>query len=151
MLKGKGGVEMNFGRILAATDGTEPAQRGVQLAVRLAKRDQAELVLLAPVHIPHHMVIAGNLNPHAFHRHVEKLARQYLSDAVRYLREEGVGAEVKVVVGPPTETILGEIELIKPDLVVMGRAGWVEPKDLILGSVSSRVAQQAKVPVLLVP
>lgn len=142
---------MIFGRILVATDGTEAAQRGVELAVGLATRDQSELVLLAPINIPHRMVLAGNLNPDALHRHVEKLAWEYLSDAVRYLREKGVGAEVKVPIGPSVETILTEIEVAKPDLVVMGRAGWVEPKDLILGSVSSRVAQQAKVPVLLVP
>lgn len=142
---------MIFGRILVATDGTEAAQRGVELAVDLAGRDQAELVILAPIHVPPHMVLTANLDPRALHRYVEKLACQYLAGAVEYLGKKGVGAEVKVPVGPPVEMILAEIDTARPDLVVIGRADWVEPKDLILGSVSSRVAQQAKVPVLLVP
>ncbi len=63
----------------------------------------------------------------------------------------GVGAEVKVVVGPPAETILAEIEASGADLVVMGRRSRYEPKDLILGSVSYRVSRHVKVPILLVP
>ena len=63
----------------------------------------------------------------------------------------GVGAEVKVVVGPAPESLLAEIEDSGADLVVMGRRGRDEPKDLLLGSVSDRVARHVKVPILLVP
>jgi nucleotide-binding universal stress UspA family protein len=67
------------------------------------------------------------------------------------LRQNGVGAEVKAVVGPAAETILAEIEACGADLVVMGRRGRYEPKDLILGSVSYRVSRHVRVPILLVP
>gem|GEM_PF-1106899 len=146
-----GDAEMIFGRILVATDGTEAAQRGVELAASLAARDEAELLLLATVHVPYHVVRAANWDPSTVHRYVEKLARQHLASAVEHLKAGRIGAEVKVLVGPPVEVLLTEIETAKPDLVVIGRGTWVEPKDLVLGSVSTRVAQQAKVPVLLVP
>ena len=47
--------------------------------------------------------------------------RRLLTSALDVLRREGVGAEVKVVVGPPPETILAEVETSRADLVVMGR------------------------------
>ena len=56
-----------------------------------------------------------------------------------------------MVVGPIPESILLEIEDRGVDLVVMGRRGRDEPKDLLLGSVSDRVARHVKVPILLVP
>jgi nucleotide-binding universal stress UspA family protein len=37
------------------------------------------------------------------------------------------------------------------DLIVMGRRSRYEPKDLVLGSVSYRVAHHVKAPILLVP
>jgi len=58
---------------------------------------------------------------------------------------------VKAVVGPAAEAILTEIEASGADLIVMGRRSRMEPKDLILGDVSYRVARHVKVPILLVP
>jgi nucleotide-binding universal stress UspA family protein len=83
--------------------------------------------------------------------YVEGNARKSLDPAVALLRQAGVGAELKVVVGPAPESILAEIQVTQPDLVVMGRRGRDEPKDLVLGSVSDRVARHVKVPILLVP
>jgi nucleotide-binding universal stress UspA family protein len=64
----------------------------------------------------------------------------------------GVGAEVKVVVGPAAEAIVAEAESSNADLIIMGlRSRYEQPKDVILGSVSSRVAHRVRVPILLVP
>ena len=71
--------------------------------------------------------------------------------ALAVLERWGVGAEVKVVIGPPAESILAEIETSGADLVIMGRRSRMEPKDLILGDVSYRVARRVAVPILLVP
>ncbi len=83
--------------------------------------------------------------------YVENNAQKSFEPAVALLRQVGVGAELKAVVGPAPESILAEIEHTQPDLIVMGRRGRDEPKDLLLGSVSDRVARHVKVPILLVP
>jgi nucleotide-binding universal stress UspA family protein len=70
---------------------------------------------------------------------------------VAALRQAGVGAELKVLVGPVPESLVAEISRTHADLVVMGRRGRDDPKDLVLGSVSDRVARHVKVPLLLVP
>jgi nucleotide-binding universal stress UspA family protein len=140
-----------FHRILVTTDGTEVSLRGVEAAAQLVTRYQSELILLTAVLVPQHVVLAANMDERTIEMYVERMARKALGSAVATLRCQGVGAEVKVVFGSPPEIILAEIENSRADLVVMGRRSRTEPKDLVLGSVSDRVARHIKVPILLVP
>ena len=142
---------MIFHRILAATDGTEASIRGVEVATQLVRRYRSEFILLTAVSVPQHVVLATTMDERSMHMYLERMAQEALGSAVDVLRREGVGAEIKVVYGPPAETILAEAEAGRADLVVMGRRGRTEPKDLVLGSVSDRVARHLKVPILLVP
>jgi len=140
-----------FDRILAVTDGTEASLRGVEAAAQLVARYQAEFILLTAVSVPQHVVLAANMDERTIEMYLERMAQEALGSAITALHRQGVGAEVKVVFGPAPETILAEIETSQADLVVMGRRGRNEPKDLVLGSVSDRVARHIKVPILLVP
>lgn len=142
---------MIFERILAATDGTDAALRGVEVAVNMVATCRCEFVLLTVVSVPQHVAVAANMDQRGVERYVERTARGSLSPALDLLNRKNVGAEIKVVVGSAAETILAEIEGCGADLVVMGRRGRQEPKDLILGSVSYRVSRHVRVPILLVP
>jgi nucleotide-binding universal stress UspA family protein len=140
-----------FGRILAAIDGTEASIRGVEVAAQVAARYGSEFILLTAVSVPQHMVLASTMDQRTIEGYVERMAQEAVGPATEVLRRLKVGAEVKALVGPAAEVILGEMESLGADLVVMGRNSRYEPKDLILGSVSYRVARHARVPVLLVP
>jgi nucleotide-binding universal stress UspA family protein len=140
-----------FDRILAAVDGTDASYRCVQVASQMVTRYDAEFVLLTVVTVPQQLVLSSTMDQRAIASYVERLVQGSLGAAVALLREEKIGAEVKAVVGPPAETILSEIESSRADLVIMGRRGRYEPKDLILGSVSYRVSRHVRVPILLVP
>ena len=142
---------MIFSRILAATDGTEASLRGLEVAAAMVTACQCEFILLTAVSVPQHVVLTANMDQRAVQSYVERSARSSLSAAVQLLRSKGVGAEVKVVIGPPAESILAEIEASGADLVIMGRRSRQEPKDLILGTVSYRVSRHVRVPILLVP
>ena len=142
---------MIFNRILAVTDGTEASLRGVEAAAQMVARYQAEFILLTAVSVRQHVVLAANMDERTIQKYVERMAQEALGSAIHALRRDGVGAEVKVVFGSPVETILAEIEISLADLVVMGRRSRDEPMDLVLGSVSDRVARHVKVPILLVP
>jgi nucleotide-binding universal stress UspA family protein len=83
--------------------------------------------------------------------YVETAAQKSFEQATALLKGAGVGAEFKVVVGPAAEALVSAIADSRADLIVMGRRGRDEPKDLVLGSVSDRVARHVKVPLLLVP
>lgn len=142
---------MIFSRILAATDGTEASLRGLEVAAAMVTACQCEFILLTAVSVPQHVVLTANMDQRAVQSYVERSARSSLSAAVQLLRSKRVGAEVKVVIGPPAESILAEIEASGADLVIMGRRSRQEPKDLILGTVSYRVSRHVRVPILLVP
>jgi nucleotide-binding universal stress UspA family protein len=144
-------VAVSFTRILAATDGTDAALRGVATAVDLATSFGAELILITAIAVPELVALRLNMDRGALEDHVERTAQKALEAAVTLLREAGVGAEIKVVVGGVPDVILSEIEASGADLVVMGRRSRDEPKEFVLGSVSDRVARQVKVPILLVP
>jgi universal stress protein A len=138
-------------RILVASDGTEVSLRGVAAAAEMATRYGAELLLMTAVPIPQHVVAATKLQGQTVDQYVERMAAQALGSSVALLKDLGVGAAVKVVIGPPAEGVVAEAAACRADLVVMGRRGRVEPKDLVLGSVSDRVARNLAVPILLIP
>jgi nucleotide-binding universal stress UspA family protein len=141
---------MVFTRILAPTDGTEVSLRGLEIAVQLAARYGAELEVVTAISVPDYIARAYP-DRGAIEGYVESVAQKSLAASIALLRRERAGAEVKVVAGPPAESILMEIDASGADLVVMGRRSRDEPKDLLLGSVSDRVARHVKVPILLVP
>jgi nucleotide-binding universal stress UspA family protein len=141
---------MLYTRILVPTDGTEASLRALDHAVQMAARYSAELLVVTVVSVPDWLA-RQTMDYGGIEAYVEGNARKSLDPAVALLRQAGVGAELKLVVGPAPESILAEIHVTQPDLVVMGRRGRDEPKDLVLGSVSDRVARHVKVPILLVP
>ncbi len=138
-------------RILVASDGTEGSLRGVAAAADVASRYGAELLLMTAVPLPQHVVTATKLQGQTIEQYVEHMADEALATSIAVLQQEGVGAMVKVVIGNPAETVVSEAAGSGVDLVVMGRRGRVEPKDLVLGSVSDRVARNLAVPILLIP
>ena len=58
--------------------------------------------------------------------------------------------EIRVVEGQPAEVILQEVERVEADLVVLGAHGHTALGEVLLGSVSNKVAQRSRAPVLLV-
>ncbi len=141
---------MVFTRIFVPTDGTEASLRGLDIAVQMAVRYSAELIVVTVVQVPDWLA-RQNMDFGGIEAYVESNAHKCFEPVIAILKQAGVGAELKVVVGPAPESLVSEIEHIQPDLVVMGRRGRDEPKDLLLGSVSDRVARHVKVPILLVP
>jgi universal stress protein A len=140
-----------FRRILATTDGSEASIRGIKAALEIVGCYQAEFIVLTAVQVPHSLAIASHMDQHVINEFVERIAQEGLRPALSVVRDSGLGAEVKVVVGSPPEVILAEAMACHADLVVMGRRNWAEAKELVLGSVSERVARNITVPLLLVP
>lgn len=142
---------MTFRRILIAVDGTDGSSRGVRAGVALAARFDAEVVVVTAVDLPQQIVKAAGMGRGGLEEYVERMGRESLRCAADVLAEYKVGAVMKILVGPAAETIVAEAALPGTDLVVMGRWGRTEPKDLVLGSVSDRVARNIAIPILLVP
>lgn len=142
---------MVFRRVLIAVDGTEASSRALEVGADFAENFDAEMVVLTVVNIPRFVATAGGVDGTSVENYVERIARETVQSCIESLTRRHVGAEIKVVVGPAAEVIVTEIIETSADLVVMGRRARVDPKDLVLGSVSDRVARNIEVPILLVP
>ena len=90
---------MVFTRIVVPTDGTEASLRGLAVAMQLAVRYSAELMVVTAVSVPDWLA-RQNMEHGAIEAYVESDAQKSLEEPIALLRREGVGAEVKVVVGP---------------------------------------------------
>jgi nucleotide-binding universal stress UspA family protein len=139
-------------RILLATDGSEGSLKAARMAIAVASRHGAELLI---VHVVDDEVVKE------FCRALgkdEKAARQTFIDTghkyvteIEKLAEQGsVAARGLVEHGAPHEAILKLAEKEKADLVVMGKIGRRGVRRALAGSVTRRVIDLAEVPVLVV-
>jgi nucleotide-binding universal stress UspA family protein len=134
-------------RILVPLDGSAMAESAVQLALRLAGRARAEIILAHIVTTPHGVPGDEAEGSHGF---TEAGAHAYLQDVRRRLTEPGVPVRTDIRAGEVAEGIVAVAECRGADLIVAsthGRGGldrWVH------GSIADRLVRGASVPVLLV-
>jgi len=96
-----------FGRILAATDGTDAWVRGVERAATLIARDGCEeLLLLTAVSMPLQIAAAAATDEYVIESHVERMAQESLAPAIDVLRRMKVGAKVKAALGLAEEVVV---------------------------------------------
>ena len=139
-----------FKQILWATDGSEHADRALELAKSLASQNGAKLVAFHSVEREGGAGSRGAFTEDANEgEHQGKLRAQ-----VKELSEQGVQAELKMVdggPGGPAHNIADAAKEIGADLIVVGTRGHTAFHGLLLGSVTQRLLHIASCPVLAVP
>ncbi len=140
-------------RILAATDGSDGADRAVALAAGLAHALGGTLLILT---------VADDLSGSA----VEALARSErdLGEALDLLvdqilhhartcaaRAGATRIETLSAWGDPTQSIIDFARRHHADAIVVGRRGRGQLSGLLLGSVSQKLVTLAPCPVIVVP
>ena len=147
-------------RILVAVDGSENAERASHVAVDLAQKYQAELLVLHVIARPSYSYVPmfPTVTPppqrayDEYYAYGKRAAEGYVSKAVTLAESQGVKARAEVREAVPsivqgiTEHALNE----KVDLIVVGTRGLGGFKKLLIGSVSSGVVAHAHCPVLIV-
>jgi nucleotide-binding universal stress UspA family protein len=140
-------------RIMVATDGSEGAERAVDVAARIAKATDGDLFILN---------VSGTLSGEEM-EHLTRAERD-LGDALETLsnqilvratdRAHGVGltrVRTRVAWGDPAEAIIAAAKREQADAVVIGRRGRGRLAGLLLGSVSQKVVSLAPCVVIIVP
>jgi len=138
-----------FTKILVATDGSEDALRGAEVAAELALRFHSRVTLLsvyAPSPISSTDFGAYELEDAVIRDlHAAVLTRTSAPFVAR-----DVEFEARQETGNPAAVIVNVAEQEKDDLIVVGRHGVGGLRRFLLGSVSDRVAHYAHCPVLIV-
>ena len=140
-----------FKKIAWATDGSESADRALDIARSLASEQGAQLVAIHSVERLGGAGSRGNFTADADEGdHRAKIAQQ-----VKDLGGSGVDASVLVVEGGLTgtaaHTIAEAAENEHADLIVVGTRGHTALAGLLLGGVAQRLLHISKSPVLAVP
>ena|SRR5437773_3424723 len=135
-----------FKHILVAIDGSTYSQLTLPAAIEVAKKFDAEILVL---HVSEHdrgrAVVFSLESPAA--------ATMLVGNTVKTAREAGVKAEGSlrdVAAGHVGKAIVEAAEATGVDLIVMGSRGLSDVQGMLLGSVTHDVMKAASVPVLVV-
>ena len=139
-----------FKKIIWATDGSEHADRALELARSLASENGGAVLA---VHSVEYLVGPGSHGPAPeLPDDDERMAK--IKGQVAGLSKDGVDADVKVVQGGATgaaHTLARVAHEEGADLIVIGARGHTAFAGLLLGSVTQRLLHIAPCPVLVAP
>ncbi len=133
-------------RILVCVDGSPNSLRAAEMAGDLARLYSAKVDLLFVVGPAEHTMLGGK---EVWSGEGENIGDVELNPAIEMVKKAGVEVTHDVDFGHPVEKILERSEGV--DLVILGTRGMSAKKMVSWGSVSMRVSQMSKVPVLVVP
>ena len=123
-------------KILLGYDGSEGSEKAADLAISLAKRYEASVVIC-----------------HAFGTRPMTAkpseVRRLVNPIMERLIKAGITAEVAIPDELPAQGILRAADDNEADLIVLGSRGRGTFANLLLGSTAERVLRFAKVPVLI--
>ena len=145
-------------KILVPTDFSKTAQLAVEVAVDVAKRAEAELILLHVIEEPSEtsLNITGEVDlseaweDKIFTMKLIERSKKQMARLFHELRDNGLKVKQEMRMGSAFYGIRDIIAGHMVDLVVMGTEGRSKIEEMIIGSNTEKVIRQAKCPVLTV-
>jgi nucleotide-binding universal stress UspA family protein len=137
-----------FETIVLGLDGSEGSWRALPVAVELARRDDAKLVL---THVEERIIAKGGMPPVYAD---EDEIRAEIEREANELSEQGIDASVRtstIVLGGPAHALADIADEVGADLIVVGTRGHSALAGALLGSVTQRLLHISHRPVLAVP
>jgi nucleotide-binding universal stress UspA family protein len=160
-LKMESRVDSVFKRILVAVDGSEGSFRAARVAARLAKRNEADLLVVSVIQTPAHafMPTRSMISPGVpvvglqdYYKYASKDAQEWIDKVASIATALGVKVRKSILKGGTSvvRSLTDYASSQAVDLIVVGRKGSGGFSRLLLGSVSSGVVNHAASSVLVV-
>jgi nucleotide-binding universal stress UspA family protein len=140
-------------RILHATDFSPASRPAFRMALGLARRERATLLLLHVLTPPSPFAPPGGEIPSSYLALIDAArrgARRRLAALLERARAAGARARARLVAGGPAAEILKVGRGWSPDLIVIGTHGRGGVRRFLMGSVAEHVVRRASRPVLTV-
>ena len=146
-----------FRHILVPTDGSPPARRAIECAVRFAREQKARVTgfWVGPTWQPNLYAYAGDLpegfiSPGEFSAQVRKDAVRHLAAVKKAAAAAGIRCRCSYVRGNfPYQEIINAARRNGCDLIVMGSHGRRGISKLLLGSQTNMVLAHSAIPVMV--
>jgi nucleotide-binding universal stress UspA family protein len=146
---------LSIRKILVAVDGSNPSFNASTYAIEMAKRNDAELIVLNIVSpTPYSQFEYDNIGRMEEIERIDKEnAQQQIVDKVKQKATEkkvNVKTDVLIKYTSVVKEIVEYAEEMNVDMIVIGSKGMTGFKKLLLGSVASGVVKYSHCPVLVV-
>lgn len=146
-------ANIEFKRIIVATDGSKYSEAAVREAIGIAKRCGSALIAISvvpseaasPFDIVHTEMMKEDIAEKEL-----KMAECTIRDFKEASEKEGVSVTGLIYSGKPFEAIINTAKEKKADLIVVGSHGRTGISKLLMGSVTERVIGLAECAVLVV-
>jgi nucleotide-binding universal stress UspA family protein len=137
-------------KILVPVDGSENSKRAFLQALSLAKSTGAKVTAVHVIETPPTVYVESQ-------KLLNSLLEKYRAESAKVLdvfeelaKKQGATVEAVAMEGDPASKIVGYADKGGFDMIVMGSRGLGRFKEMMLGSVSSKVLHHAKCSVLIV-
>ena len=146
---------MSISKILVAVDGSDPSFNASAYAIDLAKRNDAELIVLYIISpVPYSQFEYANIGrmKEIESIEMEKAQREVVDKVKQKATENKVSVKTEVLIKYTSvvKEIVEYAEDNKVDMIVIGSRGVTGLKKLLLGSVANGVVTYSHCPVLVV-
>ena len=137
-------------KILVATDASAASNRAVSMAAHMAACHEADLLILHVIRdmqLPALMKKAPELEEFANTREniLRQVAETILQEAeVRAKKEGAKKIQTAIGSGDPASSVIGFAKRRKIDTIVVGTRGLGKFKEILMGSVSRKIANNAE-------
>ncbi len=142
-----------FSKILVAIDGSENSMTAADIAISMAKRNDAEIIALHVLHIPNSALYLTTTKQYEeFTKKIKQDLDVWFNRIRKRAKENKV--EVKTVVIEVTHNVAADIvdyaNKKKVSIIIIGTRGRSGFKKLLLGSIAAEVVIYAQCPVLVI-
>jgi nucleotide-binding universal stress UspA family protein len=138
--------------ILVPIDGSEPACRALEFAIRLSRARPEAAIHALYVHPP--IDVAGKVQAFVTLERMREMAteqsRPILEHAAARLTDAEQRHTVEMLEGDTAEVIARRAEELDCDAIIMGSRGMGRIANLVIGSVATKVVHLSRLPVTLV-
>ena len=139
-----------FSKILVPVDGSDNSLRALNAALLVSEKIGSEVTA---IHVMEDIPVLHIQSEKLLRKLIEDFKKEsqlILSKCSDIAARKGISLNTKLLQGNAGSTILDFCENGKFDVIVMGSRGMGKFKELVLGSVSSKVVHHASCPVIII-
>jgi nucleotide-binding universal stress UspA family protein len=139
-----------FSKILVPVDGSDISYRALDSALFLSERLRSKITAIHVIEkVPTVYIQSQKILDEILKTHKNE-SQKILDECSSIATKKGIAINTTLLEGNPASTILEFSQMEKYEVIIIGSRGMGHFKELILGSVSSKILHHSLCPVLLI-